>query len=332
MPNTVITGLGFYVPERVVKNEDLKEFMDTSDEWIQQRTGIKERHYAADGQGASDLAKEAATIALADAGLEPNDIDFIIYATLSPDHNFPGDGCFLQEKLGITNNCGALDVRNQCSGFIYGLSIGDQFIKSGMYKTILLIGSEVHSTGMDFSNRGRDTAVIFGDGAGAVILQASDEPDKGVLKTVLHAEGKYGKKLWVEYPASCENPRLTHESLDDGGIFPYMNGKYVFKHAITRMPEAVMEAIEGTEYTLDDFDLVIPHQANLRINDMVADQMKIPREKFFNNIQKYGNTTAATIPICLTEAKAEGRIKDGDLVCLTAFGAGFTWASALIKW
>lgn len=339
MQRSKILGLGFYVPERVVTNDDLAKLMDTSDEWIQQRTGIKERRHVDSGPGAddfegigaSDLAVKAGKKAIEDAGIEPGDIDMIIFATLSPDHDFPGSGCLLQHKLGL-DTITALDIRNQCSGFIYGLSIADQYIKTGARKYILLVGSEVHSTGLDYSNRGRDVTVIFGDGAGAAIISASEDENKGILSTHLHSDGKYHNKLWIEYPSCRYKPRLTQEQLDDGKIFPKMVGKFVFKHALSRFPEAIREALDANGYTVDDMDLLIPHQANLRINEFVARGMKIPPEKVFNNIQKYGNTTAASIPIALTEAREEGLVKDGSLICLAAFGAGFTWASALIRW
>ncbi|MFL5320872.1 MAG: 3-oxoacyl-ACP synthase III family protein [Myxococcaceae bacterium] len=331
MPHTAIAALGTYVPERVVTNADLTKLMETTDEWIQQRTGIKERHWVNPGQGASDLALEATKKALDKAGWKAQDIEAIVYATLSPDHNFPGDGCFLGAKLGIPG-VPALDIRNQCSGFIYGLSVADAWIKSGQYKKILLVGSEVHSTGLDVTTRGRDVAVIFGDGAGVALLEATDDPKRGVLSTHLHADGRFGKELWTEAPASVAHPRLTNEMLAEGKHYPKMNGSTVFKHAVVRMPEVVGEALKKNNLTPRDIKVLIPHQANLRIAEMVQKSLELREDQVFNNIQKYGNTTAASIPICLAEAVEARGVKQGDVVALAAFGAGFTWASALIRW
>ncbi|MGB9736607.1 MAG: beta-ketoacyl-ACP synthase III [bacterium] len=331
MKRSRILGVGRYLPERIVTNFDLEKLMDTSDEWIRQRTGIEQRRFAAEGEGAALMGTRAAEEAIKNAGLKKEDIDFIIFATLSPDYNFPGSGVLVQDLLGI-GTIGALDVRNQCSGFIYSLSIADQFIKTGMYKHILVIGSEVHSTGIDLSTRGRDVAVLFGDGAGAVVVGESEDENRGILSTHLHSEGKYAKELWVEAPASVLHPRLTHEMLDQGRHYPKMNGRNVFKHAVTRMPEAIMEALEANGYKVSDIDLLVPHQANMRINEYVGNALGIPPEKIVHNIQKYGNTTAATIPLCLYDAIEDGRLKPGALVCIVAFGAGFTWASALVRW
>jgi 3-oxoacyl-[acyl-carrier-protein] synthase-3 len=331
MKRSRILGVGRYLPEKVVTNFDLEKMMDTTDEWIRQRTGIEQRRFAAEGEGAALMGTRAAEEAIKNAGLKKQDIDFIIFATLSPDYNFPGSGVLVQDLLGI-DTIGALDVRNQCSGFIYSLSIADQFIKTGMYKYILVIGAEVHSTGIDLSTRGRDVAVLFGDGAGAVVVGESEDEKRGILSTHLHSEGKYAKELWVEAPASVLHPRLTHEMLDQGRHYPKMNGRNVFKHAVTRMPEVIMEALNANGYKVSDLDLLVPHQANMRINEYVGNQLGIPPEKIVHNIQKYGNTTAATIPLCLYDAIEDGRLKPGALVCIVAFGAGFTWASALLRW
>ena len=331
MPNPYISGTGAYLPPRIVTNDELSTYMDTSDEWIQERTGIKERHYVEKGEGPSDIAIPATKQALNAAGLKVSDIDFIIFATSTPDFYAPGSGCLLQEKMGF-NEIGALDIRVQCSGFIYGLSIAEQYIRTGTFKNILLIGAEVQSTAMDLTNAGRDTAIIFGDGAGAAIISSTDE-DRGVLSTHMHSEGKYLKELWLESPASNAGyPRINREVLDEGKQFLKMNGKEVFRHAVTRFPEVINEALEANNLTSENIDLLIPHQANLRITQMVQKRLSLRNEQVFSNIHKYGNTTAATIPIALAEAFNEGKIKDGDLLVLAAFGAGFTWASAIMKW
>ena len=331
MPNPYISGTGFYLPPRIVTNDELSTYMDTSDEWIQERTGIKERHYVEKGEGPSDIAIPATKQALNAAGLKVSDIDFIIFATSTPDFYAPGSGCLLQEKMGF-NEIGALDIRVQCSGFIYGLSIAEQYIRTGTFKNILLIGAEVQSTAMDLTNAGRDTAIIFGDGAGAAIISSTDE-DRGVLSTHMHSEGKYLKELWLESPASNAGyPRINRKVLDEGKQFLKMNGKEVFRHAVTRFPEVINEALEANNLTSENIDLLIPHQANLRITQMVQKRLSLRNEQVFSNIHKYGNTTAATIPIALAEAYIEGKIKDGDLLVLAAFGSGFTWASAIMKW
>lgn len=331
MPHGYISGLDFHVPDRVVTNEDLTKLMETSDEWIQQRTGVKERRWAPDGIGATDLALEATKKALAKAGKQASDIEAIVYATLSPDHNFPGDGCFLGAKLGIPG-VPALDIRNQCTGFLYGLSVADAWIRAGMYKTVLLVGAELHSSGLDISTRGRDVSVIFGDGAGAAIVEATDDPNRGVLGIELHADGRHGNKLWVEAPASRYQPRLTAEMMAEGKHFPRMDGPYVFKHAIVKMPEVVGSVLGKAGVKPDQLKLFIPHQANLRISEVVQKSLGLKDEQVFNNIQRYGNTTAASIPIALTEGLAARQVKQGDLVALGAFGAGFTWAAALMRW
>lgn len=334
MKRTIIAGVGHYVPENVVTNDELSKFMETSDEWIQERTGIKERRWvgADSNDTTSSMGTEAARMAIADAGLEPSDIDFIVFATLSPDYYFPGPGVQVQENLGI-DTIGALDVRNQCSGFIYGLSVADQFIKTGMYKNVLLIGSELHSGGLDKTTRGRGVSVIFGDGAGAVVLQASDDQSKGVLTTKLHSEGKHAKELALLGPATSRwvDQIMEENNPDDLSYYPYMNGNFVFKHAVTRFQQVIVEALEEVGKEAGDIDLLIPHQANLRISQYIQAKMGLGPDKVFNNIMKYGNTTAASIPIALSEAKQAGKLKEGDLLCLAAFGSGFTWGSALIQ-
>ena len=331
MPNPYISGTGFYLPPRIVTNDELSSYMDTTDEWIQERTGIKERRYVEKGVGPSDLAISATEQALKAADLKISDIDFIIFATSTPDFYAPGSGCVLQEKMGF-NEIGALDIRVQCSGFIYGLSIAEQYIRTGNFKNILLIGAEVQSTAMNLTDEGRDTAIIFGDGSGAAIISATEE-NKGILSTHMHSEGKYLKELWLEAPASnAGHPRITREVLDEGKQYLKMNGKEVFRHAITRFPEVINEALEANNLTSENINLLIPHQANLRITQMVQKRLGLSNDQVFSNIHKYGNTTAATIPIALAEAFNEGRIKEGDILVLAAFGAGFTWASAIMKW
>lgn len=330
MKRARIISTGHYVPEKIVTNEEMTKLVPTSDEWIRERTGIQQRHFVDKEIGASDLGYEAAQIALQRAGLKATDIDFIIFATLSPDYMFPGSGCVMQHRLGVPG-IGALDVRTQCTGFVYGLSVANAFIQTGQYKRILLVGAEVHSTGLEYNERGRHIAVLFGDGAGAVILEASDG-ERGVLSTHLHADGRYAKELWAENPGSRRIPRLYPGILEDGTCFPQMNGREVFKHAVTKFPEVIMEALQANHLTLDDVKLVIPHQANLRISEAVTQRLGIAPEKVFNNIQRYGNTTAASIPIALTEALAQGKIQENDIVILASFGSGFTWASAAIRW
>ena len=330
MYNARIAGVGHYVPEQIITNIDLEKIMDTSDEWIRERSGIKERRWVKDGENNIDLAEKASSAALERAEMKPEDIDFIIFATLSPDYYFPGTGCLLQERMGFST-IGALDVRNQCSGFIYGLSIADQFIKTGMYKNILLVGSETQSRGINLSTEGRDVSVLFGDGAGAAVITRSDDPQIGIITTHMHSEGKYVKELWCEDPGSVRNPRLTKELMDSLTIWPYMNGRNVFKHAITKFPKVIIEALEAAGIDKSEVDLVIPHQANQRITDAVRMRLELKEEQVYSNIEKYGNTTAASIPIAMSEALAEGRITEGSLVCLAAFGSGFTWASALVR-
>jgi 3-oxoacyl-[acyl-carrier-protein] synthase-3 len=331
--NSRILSVGRYVPERVVTNADLMAVMETSDEWIQQRTGIRQRHFSEGWTGAADMGAHAARQALQRASLTAQDVDCIIFATLSPDVDMPASACLLQDRLGV-GGMPAFDVRNQCSGFLYGLAVADKFIKTGTYERILLVGAEVHSTGIDLTTRGREVAVIFGDGAGAVVIGPEADARRGVLTTHLHADGRFAQKLWLESPGSRERPRLTEEMIDgpEPRIFPRMEGRYVFRHAVTRFPEVIREALTACGLCENDISLLIPHQANLRISQIVAMDLGLKEERVFNNIDRYGNTTAGSIPIALDEALEAGRIRDGDLVCLAAFGAGFTWASALIRW
>ena len=349
MNKTKIAGIGYYVPEKVVTNNDLKKYMDTSDEWIQERTGIKERRYAhRTEETTTTMGVEAAKIALERAGITKDDVDFVIFATISPDYYFPGCGVLLQRALQM-KEVGALDVRNQCSGFIYSLSIADQYIKTGMYKNILLVASEKHSFGLDFSTRGRNISVIFGDGAGAVVLQPTQEENQGILSTHLHSDGASAEILAMFNPGTHANHWLenkvasydeaeigemfmSHSMIDEAQNFPNMDGPSVFKKAIVKFPEVIVEALEKNNLKTTDLDMLIPHQANLRISQFVQQKLKLNDDQVFNNIQKYGNTTAASIPIALCEAWEEGKIKKGDLVCLAAFGSGFTWGSALLRW
>ena len=325
-----IKGLGHYLPDRVVTNDELSKLMDTSDQWIVERTGIKERRYADEGVGPSELAIPAVEMAMEDANLEKEDIDLIIFATISSDYYIPGAGCLLQDKMGFPN-IGAFDIKTSCAGFVYGLSMADQYIRSGTFNNILLVCSEVQSTTMDLSDRGRNTAVIFGDGAGAVVIGATTE-DRGVLSTHLHSDGKYAKELWLKEPSTTSSNRLSKESIERGDHFLSMNGREVFRHAVKRFPEAINESLEYNGLTAEDISLLIPHQANLRISDMIQKKMDLPDNKVYNNIQKYGNTTAASIPICLSEAREKELISDNDLVVCVAFGAGFLWGSAIIRW
>ena len=355
MLKSKIAGIGHYVPEKIVTNDDLAEVMETNDAWIQERTGIQERRYGLKHkETATTMGAAAARIAIEKAGLQPEDIDFIVFATLSPDYYFPGCGVLLQRELGITKTeIGALDIRNQCSGFIYGLSIADQFVKSGMYKNVLLVGAEMHSMGLDFSTRGRNVTVIFGDGAGAVVVQPTTE-DRGILTTKLHSDGTYAEKLaylnpgshggyhldkmGVEYDFGYDKDIkygeifLTEKMLKEGHTYPNMEGQFVFKMAVRKFPEVIQEALTEVGLTVEDIDMLIPHQANLRISQFVQKILKLKDTQVWNNIQKYGNTTAASVPIALCEAVESGAIKEGDLVCLAAFGSGFTWGSALIRW
>lgn len=332
MPKAAVVANGFYVPENVVTNDDLCKLMDTSNEWIVERTGINERRYVTKGQTGVEMAEIATRRACEEAGIDLNDIEFIINATLSPDYTFPGNSPFLQDRLGL-NGCAVMDIRNQCTGFVYGMSVADKFIRSGDYKNILVVGSEIHSSGLEFATRGRDVTVIFGDGAGAFVMSAvGDDEDKGIIKTDLHGDGAGAKNLWVECGDSCcYHPRLSHEMIDEGRIWPQMNGRKVFVEAIRRLPETILAVLEGTGYEIEQVDAFVFHQANLRINEFVSNNLNIPAEKVYNNIDKYGNTTAATIPIVYTEMKQKGMIKEGSLVLITAFGSGYTWGSVLMK-
>jgi 3-oxoacyl-[acyl-carrier-protein] synthase III len=348
MPRSVIAGIGMYVPKNVVTNQDLTNYMDTSDEWIQERTGIKERRYAdRTKETTATMGVEAAKMAIERAGITAADIDFIVFATLSPDYYFPGCGVLLQRAMQM-KEIGALDVRNQCSGFIYALSVADQFIKSGMYKNILVVGSEKHSFGLDMSTRGRNVSVIFGDGAGAVVLQPTNEDDRGILSTHLHSDGHDAEVLAMYNPGSHANywregladfdestiadMFVSKEMVEKEQFYPSMDGQAVFKKAVVKFPEVIMEALNQNGHSPSDLKFLIPHQANLRISQFVQHKLKLKDDQVYNNIQRYGNTTAASIPIALCEAWQEGKIGKGDLVCLAAFGSGFTWASALLKW
>lgn len=355
MLRSKIGGIGYYVPEKVVTNDDLSKVMDTNDEWIQERTGIKERRYGKKHEETTaTMGARAAEIAIARAGIAKEDVDFIIFATLSPDYYFPGCGVLLQRELGITGNeAGALDIRNQCSGFLYGLSVADQFVRTGMYKNVLLVGAEMHSMGLDFTTRGRNVTVIFGDGAGAVVLQPTEKEGQGVLNTCLHSDGTYAEKLAFINPGSHggyhqrhtgEEPDygysdaeygdifLNSHMLEHGQIFPNMEGQFVFKMAVQKFPQVIMESLGKAGLQPSDIDMLIPHQANLRISAFVQKKLGLKDEQVWNNIQKFGNTTAASVPIALCEAWEAGKIKEGDLVCLAAFGSGFTWGAGLIRW
>jgi 3-oxoacyl-[acyl-carrier-protein] synthase-3 len=330
-----ISGLGCYVPENVVTNDDLSKIMDTSDEWIQERTGIKERRHIVKGEDTTtSMGVKAAKIAIERSGLELQEIDFIVFATISPDYYFPGPGVALQHELGL-KTVGALDIRNQCSGFVYALSVADQFIKTGMYKNILIVASELQSLGLDMTDRGRGVSVIFGDGAGAAVLSREENSTKGILSTHLHSEGEHAKELSLLAPGMggrWVTDILKDNSPDDESYFPYMNGQFVFKNAVVRFSEVINEALQANNLQVSDIDLLIPHQANLRISQFIQKKFDLADDQVFNNIQKYGNTTAASIPIALTEAWEQGKIKEGDTIVLAAFGSGFTWASAIIKW
>jgi 3-oxoacyl-[acyl-carrier-protein] synthase III len=349
MNRAKIAGIGMYVPENIVTNNDLVQLMDTTDEWIQERTGIKERRYATRfEETTTTMGVEAAKIAIHRAGITAQDIDLIVFATLSPDYFFPGCGVLLQRILKI-KEIGALDIRNQCSGFVYGLSVADQFIRTGMYKNVLVVGSETHSYALDFSTRGRNVSVIFGDGAGAVVLQPTSNENQGILSTHLHSDGSEAEILSMVNPGfhagyfAKEKKSvlpgkpyggifITEEMVEKEELFPFMDGPAVFKKAVIKLPEVIMEALEKNNLKPADINMLIPHQANLRISQFIQHKMGLRDDQVHNNIQKFGNTTAASIPIALCEAWEEGRIKDGDLVCLAAFGSGFTWASALLRW
>lgn len=356
MIRSKIAGIGHYLPERVVTNDDLTKVMDTTDAWVQERTGIQTRRYCRKHEETSTTMGAAATrIACERVGIAPDEIDFIIFATLSPDYYFPGNGVLMQRELGITQReCPALDIRNQCSGFLYALSIADQFVKTGMYRNVAVVGSEMHSMGLDFSTRGRNVSVIFGDGAGAAIVQPSDDPERGILATKLHADGTYAEKLAMISPGvhggyhdkkmgdetdfgfppadTFGEIFVTPKMLETGLLYPNMEGQFVFKLAVQKFPEVIHEALQSVGLQASDIDMLIPHQANLRISQFVQKTLRLRDDQVWNNIQKYGNTTAASVPIALSEAWESGRIQPGNLVCLAAFGSGFTWGSALIRW
>ncbi len=335
MYNSKITGLGYFVPENVVTNDDLAKIMDTNDEWIQERTGIKERRHVIKGDDTTtSMGVKAAKIAIERAGIDKDDIDFIVFATLSPDYYFPGPGVLVQRDLGI-KTVGALDVRNQCSGFIYAISVADQYIKSGMYKNVLVIGSELHSHGLDMSTRGRAVSVIFGDGAGAAILSREEDNSKGILSTHLHSEGQHAEELSLIAPGMGKRwvtDIIADDDADDESYYPYMNGQFVFKNAVVRFSEVIMEGLKTNGLSPEDIHLLVPHQANLRISQFIQKKFGLSDNQVFNNIMKYGNTTAASIPIALTEAWDSGKVNEGDLVVLAAFGSGFTWGSAILRW
>ena len=335
MYHSKISGLGHYVPSNVVTNDDLSKIMDTNDEWIQERTGIQERRHIIRGEDTTTtMGVKAAKIAIERSGIAKEDIDFIVFATLSPDYYFPGPGVLVQRDLGL-RTVGALDVRNQCSGFVYALSVADQYIKTGMYKNILVIGSEVQSTGLDMTNRGRGVSVIFGDGAGAAILTREEDLTKGILSTHLHSEGQHAEELVVKAPGMGGRwitDIIADNNPEDESYFPYMNGQFVFKNAVFRFSEVINEGLKANNLEVSDIDMLIPHQANLRISQFIQKKFGLTDDQVFNNIQKYGNTTAASIPIALTEAWEQGKIKPGDTVVLAAFGSGFTWGSVIIKW
>lgn len=351
-----IAGIGKYLPQQVVTNDDLSKVMETSDDWIQERTGIKERRYGKKHEETTTtMGARAAEVAIERAGITKEDIDFIIFATLSPDYYFPGCGVLLQREMGMTHKeVGALDIRNQCSGFVYALSIADQFVKTGMYKNVLVVGSEMHSMGLDFTTRGRNVTVIFGDGAGAVVIQSTDSEKSGILTTKLHADGTYAEKLSYINPGAHGGYHLkkqgeesdlgyppddtyggmflTQYMIDNALTYPTMEGQFVFKLAVQKFPEVIHEALTEVGLTTSDIKMLIPHQANLRISQFVQRALRLSDNQVWNNIQKYGNTTAASVPIALCEAWEAGKIQEGDLVCLAAFGSGFTWGSALLRW
>lgn len=333
MHHSKIVGIGHHVPDTVITNEYLSTLMETNDEWIVERTGIKERRWMNPEQDTvANMAAKATRLALSRANLTEKDIDFIVFATITPDYFFPGSGVLLQRELGLDGRIGALDIRNACSGFIYALSVADQFIKTGMYKTVLVVGAEIQSTALDITTRGRNTAVIFGDGAGAAILQRSDKP--GVLSTHLHSDGRFAEELYVKDPGSSRPhaERQPDQILDTTSFKVVMNGNQVFKHAVVRFMEVIQEALDANHLKKEDINMLVPHQANLRISQYIQEKLSLRDDQVFNNIMHYGNTTAASIPIALSEAFGQGRIKENDVICLAAFGSGFTWASALMRW
>jgi 3-oxoacyl-[acyl-carrier-protein] synthase-3 len=327
-----IAGVGHYVPENVVTNDDLSKLMPTSDEWITERTGIRERRYYTEGvDTVASMGAKACRMALDNAGIPVSEVELIVFATTTSEYYFPGSGVLLQRELGLPG-IPAMDVKMQCSGFIYALSIADQFLKTGMYKTALIVGSEIQSNAIELSERGRNMAVIFADGAGAVVLKAEKSPEHSILSTHLHSDGTFAEELYMKHPGSLQKIRLTPEMLLNGEVLPYMNGQVVFKHAVVKFMEVIREALIANNLSKENIDLLIPHQANLRVSEYIRTSLGLPEEKVFNNIMKYGNTTTASIPLALSEAFQAGKIRSGDLICLAAFGSGFTWASAIIKW
>jgi 3-oxoacyl-[acyl-carrier-protein] synthase-3 len=332
MRKSRITGVGHYLPKNIVTNEDLSQMMDTNNEWIVERTGIQERRWFAPGvDTVTSMSVAASKMAIERAGIHTKEVDFIVFATITPDYFIPGNGVLVQRELGL-QGVGALDIRNACSGFIYALSVADQFVKTGMYRCVLVIGAEIQSSALDKSTEGRSSAVIFADGAGAAIVQAVDASEHGILSTHLHADGDYAEELYVRDPGSSREERLSVQLIESGSFNMQMNGSAVFKHAVEKFQAVIHEALQYNKMQTGDIDLLIPHQANLRISHFIQGKLGLPDDKVFNNIMRYGNTTAATIPIALSEAWEQGRIKDGDLICLAAFGSGFSWASALLKW
>ena len=331
MPHGRIVGTGFAVPDRVVTNDDLAALMDTSDEWIRQRTGIEKRHWVVEGETGAGLAKIASERALEMAGIGAGDLDAIILATSTPDHFAPGTGVFLQRLLGV-GTIPALDIRQACSGFIYSLTLADAWIRAGQFRRILVVGEEVQSTGMDVSTDGRNTAVIFADGAGAVIVEATDDESRGLLAIDLHSQGENAELLWVDAPGSMYHPQVSVKQIEAKKQFVQMDGKEVFRHAVTRMPESVNTVLGKLGFGTGDLSLLLAHQANLRISEMVQRKLELRDDQVYNNIQKFGNTTAATIPILLDECVRSGRVKQGDLIVMTAFGSGFSWGSVACRW
>ena len=330
IPRSRLSGIGFHVPERVVTNRDLERLMDTSDAWIVERTGIRERRFVEPGTGPAELGVEAARRALADAGRNPADVDFVVFATTTPDYVFPGSGVLVQHAMGM-GPVGALDVRDQCTGFLYGLAVADAFVRIGMHRCVLVIGAEVQSTGLDLTRAGRDMAVLFGDGAGAAVVEPSSD-ERGILDWALHGDGRHFRELWGELPSSRLPGRISAAAMAEGRHYPQMNGRQVFKHAVARFPEVIREVLARAGHRLEELALIVPHQANRRISDAVAGHLGVPPERLFQNIERYGNTTAASIPIALAEAREQGQVRPGYLVMLAAFGSGFTWGATLVRW
>jgi 3-oxoacyl-[acyl-carrier-protein] synthase-3 len=326
-----ILGTGLAVPEQVVTNDDLARVLDTSDEWIRTRTGIRERRWVREGETGVELALQATRPALEMAGIEASEVDGIIFATSSPDHFAPGNGVFLQRLLGL-GPVPAIDVRTQCSGFVYALSIADAYVRTGEYRRLLVVGAEVQSTGLEVSSKGRNTAVIFADGAGAVVVGPAEDDSSAILGFDLHSDGAYAEKLWVDAPGSMYHPRASHDQIEAGRQYLEMDGREVYRHAVARMPESVRAVLTKTGHTIDDLELLLAHQANLRIAEAIQKDLGLRDDQVYNNIESYGNTTAATIPIALDECVRAGRIKRGDLLVFTAFGSGFLWGSVAVRW